>query len=1010
MIPVGLPLDAKVRIKVTPDTFADLAARSLISKTTPNMTASEKFARCAQENRECPSTDKSADNCCYFHVNVHSCLNKPGIFCGPWVGNDGFLATHTAAQTGFAGLLGETTFSFPIKLFWEGQYTIIAHFKLAAIHFAIGLTSTLSFSSSICPTTLVPNLAGDCEPCLEGAQPLSLGIPKGAKQLSAEEANALGRNPLCVPCPPGWFSRNGTECHEAEPGFFQNESGQAVQLQCPPGFSNPIRGATHCIECGIGRFAISASPNCDLCPKGTYGDSAGLSECERCEGQRTTDSMGLSSPSTCLCPAGTYAGPSDGACIDCPEAMTCKFGSAYDSFANWTAESIVTIPELKAGYYSKPSNPMSIFRCHAIVGASGCPGGAPGTCGQGRVGLVCAKCPDSETADGDGACGTCSSSNIFFVFLCCLVLMSLVVWLYVSSNDKLKDGASNSLTVTSIIALALMYAQVLAIFPQLDLTWPAVLADTMKPLAIVLLSPDSFVGVDCLSPASTTAYMLRCLPPFLCVAAVMFMACISQAAGYIKADLRWEWDKTLNTTGQLLQSVFVGITLLVSQPFQCYSHPTGDQSLSISSNVICWSPDHTPIVTLGLVVAAMFVIPFLATCLWASRQIVATSTSQHNQLARRFRFLFYRYRPDVWWWGIAHLVRMTLYAFSPSLPADEPHLQLMWMHVVSVVYLGAVCHFWAWKNPMLNMLDVFISSQIGVITICATAFLSKPADSSAYTSFAMMSLWTVVLHILMCLGVCMYWTKQSGLFGKFGSSKVNGHSLESIIDEFYEYIQRSAALPIWDLQMMAKDMNEYDLSLLCRVIGSFQAREPNHFGTPIAQWSRRLTTSSQFDITESLEVLGAMKTCSGQANADGVSTVGDDCRESTGTECFPTATSFDNESVKPPLQQGSGLASAATASISMTEERGVFFAEDLHQMQQGSGLARAATASLSMTEERGNFFAEDEGLHQMPQGSGLTSAATASISMTEERGLFFAESFHHRPLPRNIMTGVSSRH
>ena len=76
-------------------------------------------------------------------VNIHSCVNTPGKFCGPWIVDDGFLSTHTPEQTGYAGLDGTALFKFYLRLFWAGDYTIIAHIKFGAMHFAIGTQASV---------------------------------------------------------------------------------------------------------------------------------------------------------------------------------------------------------------------------------------------------------------------------------------------------------------------------------------------------------------------------------------------------------------------------------------------------------------------------------------------------------------------------------------------------------------------------------------------------------------------------------------------------------------------------------------------------------------------------------------------------------------------------------------------------------------------------------------------------------------------------------------------------
>lgn len=54
--------------------------------------------------------------------------------CGPWVGNDGLLATHTDAQVGPVNAL----FYAEDQIDFVGQNFIIAHLRVGNIQIAIG--------------------------------------------------------------------------------------------------------------------------------------------------------------------------------------------------------------------------------------------------------------------------------------------------------------------------------------------------------------------------------------------------------------------------------------------------------------------------------------------------------------------------------------------------------------------------------------------------------------------------------------------------------------------------------------------------------------------------------------------------------------------------------------------------------------------------------------------------------------------------------------------------------
>jgi len=264
---VGGTYRSKVKVGVSENTFRYLHNRGMLSNSLPNITAEQQWAACTQGQAKC--TNVQPHECCYFHVNVHSCLNKPGSFCAPWVKNDGYLATHTPSQTGQAGRNGAREFDFNITLFWEGSYTVIAHIKMAGMHFAIGTTSEVTLASQQCETHQVPKMTGGCEMCGDGWQSKSLGIPFGAVQLSDAEALRTGKNVFCIGCPRGRHSAKCLECKLCQPGTFQSNETSKDCDACPEGAFSAGLGETKCSLCSVGTFQAQVGrTSCMVCPEG----------------------------------------------------------------------------------------------------------------------------------------------------------------------------------------------------------------------------------------------------------------------------------------------------------------------------------------------------------------------------------------------------------------------------------------------------------------------------------------------------------------------------------------------------------------------------------------------------------------------------------------------------------------------------------------------------------------------------------------------------------------------
>jgi len=762
------------------------------------VTPAQKWASCAVPEAACGS-EKDKDACCYYHVNIHSCLDKPGTFCGPWVGNDGHLATHTAAFHSSAGTDGKAIFPFDIKLFYEGRYTVIVHFKFAGMHFAIGRTSQVVFSDALCAVPTVPNKDGNCESCPVGSQPVSLGIPKGGQQLTDLESISLGVNPLCVPCPPGWYSSDGKECLQAAPGYYTNESWQTQEIPCAPGTSNPLYAMTMCLKCNPGQFAEKAAAMCSLCEKGMYGSASGVSSCTACTEIRTTESMGETSLAKCVCPSHHYAGPSNSLCMACKEGMHCPIASAYDNFALWQGGSTPRgspIPELKMGYYTVTSSPLEVYRCDAETGNLDCPGGPPGSCATGRLGLNCAQCAPGWAVAKDGACQECGTQVVILRIACAIALVLIAIGAYYTCNSDFAVSTQNTLAFSCVAGVTVMAFQVLSLMPRLSIVWPKASGAVMGSFSIFLLSAEATGPTDCITNTAFGRFIVNCIPPVAIVVAVLFCFVSTQLIGFMRPGVAWDKDKTLNAGGMLLQSFFVGIAVLVSQPFQCYSHPTETDktSMAMYPEVICWGDDHTPILGMALAVLFAFVIPFMVMCFWiicaSSRAIVQKDVS----FLRRFRFLIYRFNPKSAWWGSIFVVRMLLFAFAPIIPADYPHVQLLYLCTVGFTYVVFVCYFWPWKSHELSCFDVGVGVCLGLMACTATMFVEKPSNSTPGEVIVLCFLGLLGLMVVLILGTVAYWSFKHGLFGAFGPETGSKGDTKKLQQGLIDFVQKAQGM------------------------------------------------------------------------------------------------------------------------------------------------------------------------------------------------------------------------
>ncbi|XP_071985286.1 atrial natriuretic peptide receptor 1-like [Engystomops pustulosus] len=121
-----------------PDSFYEKAVTQNILKFS-NASEAKKFC----EEVECPADWKyaTAENCCIYHANIHSCplafMKQRGI-CGPWIPDDGKIVTHTVSQ---AGKMTQLNWTSKVVLVHLGVTSLIAHIKVGTFQAALEASS-----------------------------------------------------------------------------------------------------------------------------------------------------------------------------------------------------------------------------------------------------------------------------------------------------------------------------------------------------------------------------------------------------------------------------------------------------------------------------------------------------------------------------------------------------------------------------------------------------------------------------------------------------------------------------------------------------------------------------------------------------------------------------------------------------------------------------------------------------------------------------------------------------
>jgi hypothetical protein len=421
---------------------------------------------------------------------------------------------------------------------------------------------------------------------------------------------------------------------------------------------------------------------------------------------------------------------------------------------------------------------------------------------------------------------------------------------YYIANSSVQVNASIFLGFSVGFGVLLTANQVLAIISFFP--WPKSINAFVGSLKVVLGSTKS-ISFECvLGNEATALYFPRCLAPFVCTFMIVFYFYLSRPVAMCfrsKASLiRWDFNKTINTLGQILQVFYIALAAIVVVPYECYPHPNGKEGLTQYPQVICWEGDHVPLVAMSCVVLVCFLIPFTTWCVWGTFNIVRPPPKEINRANLvRFRFMVNRFRTDCWWWNNCSIARQLLLAFTPSLPGEEP-IHGMYMLGVLVLYGFGHCFYWPWKAPMFNMLDLIVGFFLIQVVSAATCVIEvNPSEPFLeYWVFASITIMygSIGSHFLFCAYKLLGSTKGKDnaacVDGSVGLYKESvGLTDKEVIQMWMEAsLQCLKYTPVQAGEIMEM-MNVYDKRSLLKAISVWYSQCPGDF--PCSAKFRRIT-------------------------------------------------------------------------------------------------------------------------------------------------------------------------
>jgi len=443
--------------------------------------------------------------------------------------------------------------------------------------------------------------------------------------------------------------------------------------------------------------------------------------CQLCPAPLTTRLLGSEDAADCICPKGTYMPAIANfmqRCRPCPEGLDCALGSAeaHIPAARGAAPGGV-FPTALPSYFVTEQEPLSVYLCLDDVS---CPGGTVNACGAGTRGIACGTCPPGQYRAVNKGCLECTgfahSREIVAVLV--LVVGPLVCYvLHALSKKPLHLWGSPSSAMVDIIFVTLLYSQSIAVVWMCYLSYPVELSRAVEwtTLVLELMAP---VWPECTDfSAFELGFVLKLLTPVYALAIFaatwLFSRVVEKTARRLGASERiidlchLDGAIVMGCYGGLYNTFFIGIASRLFDLFQCYEHPNGESSLRSAPSVLCDSDTWGALLWPAIFAIAVFCVGVLT--LFGYVSLKAPGLFHDEAFRKKTQFLYVKFRPSIWWWGMVLLLKGVWLNLSTVFFTDG-HLQLAWLSVAHLVYLTIAFAYMPWRSLGVATLDIAMNA------------------------------------------------------------------------------------------------------------------------------------------------------------------------------------------------------------------------------------------------------------------------------------------------------------
>jgi len=185
-----------------------------------------------------------------------------------------------------------------------------------------------------------------------------------------------------------------------------------------------------------------------------------------------------------------------------------------------------------------------------------------------------------------------------------------------------------------------------------------------------------------------------------------------------------ERNRLCNVFMSIMFTFFSAVSAISLLLFECTSSPNGKQTLTEDLSVICWeSSEWTSMIAVAFACVLVYCVGFGGLFVKAILQAPQEDTFSDKGYQMRWKFLFIKFRPAVYWWALVFLAKNFLLNLG-FVVFRSGVAQLYWAMTVTTLYSLLVIFHQPYRARVANHVEYCAS----VALVYAATLMSWFAD------------------------------------------------------------------------------------------------------------------------------------------------------------------------------------------------------------------------------------------------------------------------------------------